>query len=113
MFARSFIQQGTLLLSFVSIHAATAVDEFEQVLKPLFAKSCVKCHGGEKVKGKVNLKEIANAKQFLARPKLIKQLIEVIDGADMPPEDEPRLTEAQRANLLATLKTELRAATAT
>ena len=113
MFARRFIQQGTLLLSFVSIHAATAADEFEQVLKPLFAKSCVKCHGGEKVKGKVNLKEIANAKQFLARPKLIKQLIEVIDGADMPPEDEPRLTEAQRANLLATLKAELRAATAT
>ncbi len=113
MFARSFIQQGTLLLSFVSIHAVTAVDEFEQVLKPLFAKRCVKCHGGEKVKGKVNLKEIANTKQFLAKPELIKQLIEVIDVADMPPEDEPRLTEAQRANLLATLKVQLRAATAT
>ncbi|MBT3913471.1 MAG: DUF1588 domain-containing protein [Verrucomicrobia bacterium] len=39
-------------------------------------------------------------------------MIEVIDAADMPPEDEPRLTEAQRANLLASLKTELRAATA-
>ena len=113
MFARRFIQQGTLLLSFVSIHAATAADEFEQVLKPLFAKSCVKCHGGEKVKGKVNLKEIANAKQFLAKPELIKQLIEVIDVADMPPEDEPRLTEAQRLDLLATLKEQLRAATAT
>ncbi|MBT6660958.1 MAG: DUF1588 domain-containing protein [Verrucomicrobia bacterium] len=65
------------------------------------------------MKGKVNLKEIANDKQFLANPELIKELIEVIDAADMPPEDEPRLTEAQRANLLASLKTELRAATAT
>ena len=113
MFARRFIQQGVLLLSFLYILAAPAADEFELVLKPLFAKNCVKCHGGEKVKGKVNLKEIANAKQFLAKPELIKQLIEVIDVADMPPEDEPRLTEAQRVDLLATLKAQLRAATAT
>ena len=42
MFARRFIQQGALLLLFVSIHTATAADEFEQVLKPLFAKNCVK-----------------------------------------------------------------------
>ncbi len=113
MFARRFIQQGVLLLSFLYILAAPAADEFELVLKPLFAKNCVKCHGGEKVKGKVNLREIANVKQFLAKPELIKQLIEVIDVADMPPEDEPQLTEAQRVDLLATLKAQLRAATAT
>jgi len=113
MFAKRFIQRGGLLLLFVSIHTVPEADEFDQFLKPFFTKNCVKCHGGEKVKGKVNLKEIANDKQFLANPELIKELIEVIDAADMPPEDEPRLTEAQRANLLATLKTELRAATAT
>ncbi len=113
MFAKRFIQRGGLLLLFVSIHTVPEADEFDQFLKPFFTKNCVKCHGGEKVKGKVNLKEIANVKQFLANPELIKELIEVIDAADMPPEDEPRLTEAQRANLLATLKTELRAATAT
>ena len=108
----SFNGAGLLLL-LVSIHTVPEADEFDQFLKPFFTKNCVKCHGGEKVKGKVNLKEIANIKQFLANPELIKELIEVIDAADMPPEDEPRLTEAQRANLLATLKTELRAATAT
>ncbi len=113
MFAKRFIQRSGLLLLLVSIHTVPKADEFDQFLKPFFNKNCVKCHGGEKVKGKVNLKEIANDKQFLANPELIKELIEVIDAADMPPEDEPRLTEAQRANLLATLKTELRAATAT
>jgi hypothetical protein len=113
MFAKRFIQRGGLLLLFVSIHTVPEADEFDQFLKPFFTKNCVKCHGGEKVKGKVNLKEIANVKQFLANPELIKELIEVIDAADMPPEDEPQLTEAQRANLLASLKTELRAATAT
>ena len=112
MFAKRFIQRGGLLLLLGSIHTVPEADEFDQFLKPFFTKNCVKCHGGEKVKGKVNLKEIANDKQFLANPELIKELIEVIDAADMPPEDEPRLTEAQRANLLASLKTELRAATA-
>ena len=112
MFAKRFIQRGGLLLLFVSIHTVPEADEFDQFLKPFFTKNCVKCHGGEKVKGKVNLKEIANVEQFLANPELIKELIEVIDAADMPPEDEPRLTEAQRANLLASLKSELRAATA-
>ncbi|MDC0309141.1 DUF1588 domain-containing protein [bacterium] len=112
MFAKRFIQRGGLLLLLGSIHTVPEADEFDQFLKPFFTKNCVKCHGGEKVKGKVNLKEITNDKQFLANPELIKELIEVIDAADMPPEDEPRLTEAQRANLLASLKTELRAATA-
>ena len=39
MFARRFIQQGVLLLSFLYILAAPAADKFELVLKPLFAKN--------------------------------------------------------------------------
>ncbi|HJO08686.1 MAG TPA: DUF1588 domain-containing protein [Verrucomicrobiota bacterium] len=90
--------------------AATA-DEFKQFIKPIFAKNCVKCHGGEKVKGKVNLKEITNTSQFIAKPELIKELIEVIDAADMPPEDELQLKPTEPARLLVSLKTMLRTAT--
>ena len=75
MFAKRFIQRGGLLLLLVSIHTVPEADEFDQFLKPFFTKNCVKCHGGEKVKGKVNLNEIANVKQFLANPELIKELI--------------------------------------
>ena len=42
---------------------------------------------------------------------MIKELIEVIDATDMPPEDEPQLSEVERVKLLAVLKTQLRAAT--
>ena len=112
MLPRRFIFWSCLLLVFAGIASAQAADEFKQFLKPLFAKSCVKCHGGEKVKGKVNLKQIVSAKQFLAKPELIQEIIEVIDAADMPPEDEPQLTQAQRTKMLTTLKTQLRAATA-
>ncbi|SVC52556.1 uncharacterized protein METZ01_LOCUS305410, partial [marine metagenome] len=111
MFAKRFIQRGGLFLLFVSIHTAPEADEFDQFLKPFFTNNCVKCHGGEKVKGKVNLKEIANVKQFLANPELIKELIEVIDAADMPPEDEPQPKPAERTRFLASLKTMLLTAT--
>ena len=76
-----------ILFGLASLLPVKAADDFQQKLQPIFAKHCVKCHGGEKVKGKVNLKEIANAGQFLAKPELIKEIIDVIDAGDMPPED--------------------------
>lgn len=110
---RQFIFRFCLLLPFISIASrAHGADQFDSFLKPLFTQNCIKCHGEKKVKGKVNLKEITLSKQFLARPKLIKELIEVIDANDMPPEDEPGLKENDRARLLMTLKSFLRDATA-
>jgi len=112
MLSKQFMRGSCLLLLLVGlVPESRAADEFNQFLKPLFARNCVKCHGEKKVKGKVNLKDIATAKQFLAKPELIKELIEVIDAADMPPEDEPQLKDAERVQLLAALKTQLRAAT--
>ncbi|MDD9867248.1 MAG: DUF1592 domain-containing protein, partial [Verrucomicrobiales bacterium] len=89
---------------------AQGADDFRQKLQPVFAKHCVKCHGGDKVKGKVNLKEIANAGQFLAKPELIKEIIDVIDAGDMPPEDEPQLKPADRSAMLTSLKAMLQTA---
>ena len=87
-----------------------AAEDFDQYLKPFWAAHCTKCHGEEKVKGKVNLKEIGSAKEFLAKPHLIKEMFEVIDARDMPPEDEPELGAKDREKLLTTLKGMLRQA---
>jgi len=111
MFSRRLTYGSFLLLALVLLPTTYAADDFQQKLWPFFAHHCVKCHGGEKVKGKVNLKEITSAKQFLGKPALIKELIEVIDTADMPPEDEPQLKPTDRVELLATLKLMLRTAT--
>ena len=115
MTAKQFIHRGCLLLALIGGAAdLQGADDFDNFLKPFFARRCIKCHGEKKkVKGKVNLKEIQTAKHFLARPELIKEMIEVIDAADMPPEDEPALGEKDRGKLLAALKTMLRQATAT
>ena len=104
MFANRFIFGSLLLLIFTWSSAARAADDFQNKLQPVFASHCVKCHGGEKVKGKINLKEISNAAQFLAKPALIKEIIDVLDAGDMPPEDEPQLNPVDRGKLLASLK---------
>jgi len=94
-----------LLLSLISIVTdARGADDFDRFLKPLFARSCIRCHGEKKAKGKVNLEEIDTAKHFLGKPELIEEMIGVIDAADMPPEDEPALDGEVRAELLATLR---------
>ncbi len=79
-------------------------ENFKTFLKPLWNQNCVKCHGGEKVKGKVNLKELSSFAQFLTKPKLIQEMIEVIDARDMPPESEPPLSEAKRRALIRHLR---------
>ena len=85
-----------------------AEDEFHSFLKPLFAEHCNKCHGEEKVKGKVNLAEITSARQLRSQPKLLKEVIEALDAYDMPPEDQPELADEKRSRLVGSLKTMLR-----
>ncbi|MBI1315163.1 DUF1588 domain-containing protein [bacterium] len=96
--------------------AATATncraDDFDSFLSPLFHQHCVGCHGNDEANGKVNLQAVANANQFLEQPALIKELIDVIDANDMPPEGETPLGDGVRAKLLRTLKQSLREATA-
>lgn len=106
MRANKRIYCSFLLLIFLGgTEKGQAAGDFDSFLKPLFAAKCFKCHGGgKKVKGKVNLKEIRTEKDFLARAKLIKEMIEVIDGNDMPPEDEPGLEGGDRSKLLTVLK---------
>jgi len=96
---------AALLFLFISeLHAA----DFEKSVKPLLQKHCLKCHGGNEVNGMVDFKTVDKATQFLASPKLIKEMIEVIDANDMPPEGEPELNKEVRKKLLSDLKSLLR-----
>ena len=107
MFETSCMRLTILLpLAFVfnTCGDVAVADEFSSQLKPLFAQNCVKCHGGEKTKGKVNLKELSSAKDLLAKPALIKELIEAIEFADMPPEGEGELSDEERRKTVAALK---------
>lgn len=74
---------------------------FVEHLQPIFAESCVKCHGEKgKVKGKVNLLELGSEEDLLANPDLLVDLIEVLDFEEMPPEDEAPLAPEARQQLI-------------
>ena len=109
----SFVSRMCLALALslagaISLHAA---NDFNSFLQPLMAKSCVKCHGGKNLEGEVNLKRVASTKQLLADPKLIDKMIDALDSRDMPPEDEPQPSDAERTKAIAVLKSLLRQAT--
>ncbi|MEE2808346.1 MAG: DUF1592 domain-containing protein [Verrucomicrobiota bacterium] len=70
---------------------------------------CIKCHGKDgKVKGKVNLKELRSANLFSSKPELLETLIGVIEDREMPPEDEPPLSDSERKKLLEWLEITLK-----
>lgn len=102
-----------LILPFVwLITAELSANDFDSFLKPLFQQNCYKCHGEEKTKGKVNLKEISDLNQLMGKPEMVKEIIEVVDALDMPPEDETPLNDGDREKLITSLKGILKASTA-
>ena len=102
-----------LLLAAVGSATNSRAADFNDVVKPLLEKKCIKCHGGgKKVQGEVNFKQIVTAGQFLEGPELINRMIDALDANDMPPEGEPELDEKTRARVVTSLKTLLRKATA-
>jgi hypothetical protein len=112
MVFRNIIHWGLLLFAIGGTVAQCSADDFDQFLRPLLSDNCARCHGGAKVNGDINLKQITTAQQLLDQPALLENMIEVVGANDMPPETEPALEEGERTKLLATLRTMLRESTA-
>lgn len=76
--------------------AALPVSAFEDTILPILKESCLKCHGGEKVKGHVDFSEILTAEDADANFELWETVVEVIEAGEMPPEEEPQLSEPNK-----------------
>ena len=99
-----------LLLLIPPFCESLSAGEFETFLKPLLARNCQSCHSGDDASGGVNFQEITSAQRLLDRPKVLQEMIGVIDANDMPPESEPELPRDVRDKLLVNLKSMLREA---
>jgi hypothetical protein len=53
---------------------------FEDKVRPILENSCLKCHGGEKVKGKVDFSKILTEKDADANFELWETVVEVIEA---------------------------------
>ncbi|MCB1278742.1 DUF1592 domain-containing protein [Prosthecobacter sp.] len=93
-----------ILLITISLSSSLFGKDQESIL-PVFRESCVRCHGENgKVKGKLNLLEIASVAELKKDPERLQKIIEAIDFQEMPPEDEPQLKAGVRTQLLADLE---------
>lgn len=110
-FKGNFLGWVLALMSLACVQVAQAADDYSNYLRPFLADHCFKCHGDKKSKGKVNFEVLESRGQFLGKPDLIREMIEVIDANDMPPEEEPQLSESERRDLLKSLKASLVEAT--
>ena len=86
-----------LLTSFCfGCSAQSEVLSFDTSIRPFIDTYCVTCHGGDKVKGKVDFVKIGHADQLDAQFEVWAKVVELLQDLEMPPEDELQPTEAER-----------------
>ncbi|MDB4697411.1 DUF1592 domain-containing protein [Akkermansiaceae bacterium] len=73
---------------------------FEDKVRPILEKNCLDCHGGKRVKGKVDFSKILTQKDADANFELWETVVEVIEAGEMPPEDEEPLSEADQKTIV-------------
>ncbi len=84
--------------------AAKKTVDFDKDIKPIFEKSCVKCHSGEKPKGKYSMETKEGimkeaVKGDSAKSELVHLAADLVVDSEMPPLDKrdkyPALTKEQ------------------
>ena len=85
------------LLIALSSSQSIAKIKFEESILPILKSKCVQCHGGEKVNGEVDFSKITTQEKADSEFELWETVIEVIEENEMPPEDNPPLSEKEKA----------------
>ena len=88
----SSVVRVTACLMALGASRMSAEVAFEEDIRPILEASCLKCHGGETVKGRVDFTEIRTEADADARFELWETVVEVVEAGEMPPEDYPQLT---------------------
>jgi hypothetical protein len=97
----------TLIVVAVVLGCASSVlaDDYPTSLRPAFEAHCIECHGQDGVtEGSVDLLGLKSGDELQGHPELLLKLIKVLKDGEMPPEDEPPLSAAQRKQMVSTLQ---------
>jgi len=82
-----FLLSLLLQLSLLGLAALSAKPNEE--IRPFLENYCVKCHGGEKVKGKIDFKQLLGEGREITRDfKIWETVLDVVEQEEMPPEEE-------------------------
>ena len=96
---KQFLCVSILVFTGVS-RADDAAGMFRARVSPILQSHCVKCHGPEKHKAKINFATDRGLEQLVSDQDLWFRVLEKVDAGEMPPEDETKLTAAERQSIL-------------
>ncbi|MEX0866407.1 MAG: DUF1592 domain-containing protein [Pirellulales bacterium] len=110
------LARSIVLVVLVTAHGAVAagpaigsgVEGFESAVRPFFKAHCIQCHGPDKSKGKITLHTLGGdlaAGQELER---WESILEMLASGEMPPEDEPQPSDADRKAVASWIEAGLR-----
>lgn len=104
--ATYFLILVSLILGLIdSVHAqdTTVTPLPKPRLEPFLMKYCVRCHGPEKQNGDVRFDEVSWRIKTNDEAQRWQDVLDVLNGADMPPEDEPQPTSEELSKALGAL----------
>jgi len=84
-------------------HSTDAADSFEAVVRPFIKRHCVSCHGPETQEGDRRLDQLSTDLTELEVAEQWQFVLDELNGATMPPEDEPQPTAAELTRVLEAL----------
>ncbi|MEM1294484.1 MAG: DUF1592 domain-containing protein [Verrucomicrobiota bacterium] len=92
---------------FIATSLQAADEGYDVVLQPFFEKHCVKCHGPDKAKSGVRLDELPMHIDDDYAAEEWQEVLDVLNGAEMPPEDEPQPETEEMAAAIEVMTDEL------
>ncbi len=79
---------------------AAPSDQYAEQIRPLLQKYCTSCHSSEKHKGGLNLDRFASIADIRKDAKSWQATLEMLEAGEMPPENKPQPTAAERQRLI-------------
>jgi hypothetical protein len=90
---------GAALALGAAPQAAPPQAGYEKDVRPLLAKYCVGCHGATKPKADLNLEALRDEAAALKARRTWKKVYDLVHSHDMPPQDKPQPTAAERERI--------------
>ena len=107
-----YVLKTFAILVMLAAHSLpVSADAPSAFLANAFRSHCMQCHGdGGEIEGDTNLFEAIADKSAGLPPEMLEDILAVLRDQQMPPEDEPPLTEPKRSRMIAELDALLRQA---
>ncbi len=87
---------GLVVYAVPAFAADDAAKTFAARVQPIIAANCVKCHGAQKPKAKLNLSGVRTLESLAGEADTWSRVQQQIENGTMPPEGQKALTPAQR-----------------